>query len=349
MFAPFRVLAVWLLALGAAQAAPEAVPLYREIKDWVVACDNQRGCQALSARESSDYSSLRLLLERAAGPEGLLSLRLIYAGQPPSFPLLLDGRPLPELLTGSLRKVPDDSALILRAEGKAVHALLAELRNADRLSMLLVDDPEAEVSLAGLSAVLLLMDSVQGRLETRGALYRPGDRSDTEVPPAPGLPVLPAYPGAAPLAPEEAERIRQAVMLAARDPAQEEEMDQAPVGEAFALNEREALVLVRSWCAAYNCEFALYRVLRQPPYEEVDLRLDPLPLNGSEPAGWVHYDLSTGVLEYRVKARGVGDCGESGSWRFDGERFRVQAYRLMSRCASGDPGEWPALWRVAGD
>ena len=343
-----RLLPLCLLA-GVAQAAPEEVPLYREIKDWVVACDNQRSCQAISAGQTSDYSALRLSLRRDAGLTGQPQLRLVYAGETQYFPLLADERLLPNALTNALRLVPAENELVLETEGAAAFDLLAELRNAGRLRMAVDGEEEAVVSLSGLSAALLLMDSVQGRLDTRGALYRPGTRADAEVPPPPPLAKLPAYPATTPMPADEAERIRQAVLRETRDPQQEEEMGEAPVAEAFALSASEVLVVVRSWCAAYNCEYALYRVQRKPPYQEVELRLDPLPLHGSEPTGWVDYDPQTGILQYRVKARGVGDCGEAGSWRFDGERFQVRSYQLMSRCASGNPGEWPTLWRVAED
>jgi hypothetical protein len=344
-----RLLPLCLLACvvqAAPEPEPEAVPLYREIKDWVVACDNARRCQALSARES-DYSPLRLLLSREAGPDGQLQLRLVYAGQTQYFPLLVDERLLPDALTNALQLVPAENELILESRGEAARGLLAELRNGDRLRIAVDGDDEALVSLSGLSAALLLMDSVQSRQDSRSALYRPGVRADSEVPPPPPVAKLPAYPGTAPMPADEAERIVQAVLQASRDPQQEEEMGEAPVGEAFALSASEALVLVRNWCAAYNCEYSLYRVLRKPPYEGVELRLEPLPLHGSEPSGWVDYDPQTGILQYRIKARGVGDCGEAGSWRFDGERFRVQSYQLMSRCA-GSP-EWPQLWRMAED
>ncbi|WJN61073.1 DUF1176 domain-containing protein [Pseudomonas sp. SO81] len=350
MPASLRLLPLCLLACVAqAEPEPEDVPLYREIKDWVVACDNRRSCQALSAGQTSDYSALRLVLQRDAGAAGQPRLRLVYAGQTQYFPLLADERLLPDALTNALQLVPAENELILEAQGEAARGLLGELRNAGRLRMAVDGDEEVTVSLSGLSAALLLMDSVQGRLDTRGALYRPGARADSEVPPPPPVAKLPAYPVTAPMPAAEAERIVQAVLQATRDPQQEEEMGEAPVGEAFALSPSEALVLVRSWCAAYNCEYSLYRLQRKPPYEEVELRLDALPLQGSEPTGWVDYDPQTGILQYRVKARGVGDCGEAGSWRFDGERFRVQSYQLMSRCASGNPGEWPTLWRVAED
>lgn len=349
MPASLRLLPLCLLAC-AAQAAPEpeAVPLYREIKDWVVACDNGRRCQAVSARES-DYSPLRLLLSRDAGPDGRLQLRLVYAGQSQYFPLLLEERLLPEPLTNALRLVPDDNELVLEAEGIAARRLLSELRNGNRLRMGTDGDDEAVVSLSGLSAALLLMDSVQGRLDSRSALYRPGTRAEIEVPSAPELPRLRPYPSPTPLSAEEAELITDAVMQETREQWQDQEMADEPVGKAYALGADEALVLIRSWCAAYNCEYALYRVGRKAPYEGRELRLDPVPLEGSGATGSVTYDGRTGVLSYSMRGRGIADCGESGSWRFDGERFQLRSYRRMLRCAFGNPGEWPTLWRVAED
>lgn len=344
---PYRSLAACpLLFAAAVQAAPESVPLYRDVKDWVVACDNGRRCQALSAREDA-YTPLRLQLSRDAGPQAELSLRLVYAGETQYFPLLLDDRLLPDPLTNALSLEERDGELMLSAQGADALALLAELRNGDRLRMAVDADEEAVVSLAGLSAALLLMDSVQDRLETRGALYRPGSRADAEVPPAPPLPRLRPYPGGAALAADEAERIIAAVMQRTRAEWQEPDMAEQPVGEAHGLNADEALVLIRSWCAAYNCEYALYRVARQAPYGQRELGLEPLPEGSSAPSGWVGFDEGSGVLSYHLKGRGLGDCGESAEWRFDGEGFRLQSYRRMWRCA-GSP-EWPQLWRVAGD
>ena len=207
---------------------------------------------------------------------------------------------------------------------------------------------DAVVSLSGLSAALLLMDAVQGRVDTRGALYRPGTRPDSEVPPAPSAPLLPVYPGTTPLQEAESQAIAQAVMAQTRDAWSEEDMGGEPEAEAFALNDREALVIIRTWCAAYNCDFAVYRVDRQPPYAEHDLQLDALPLGHEGLSGWVSYAPDTGELGYLYKGRGIADCGETGAWRFDGERFQLASFSYMGRCAGGNPGEWPELWRVAG-
>lgn len=334
-----------LLVTGIAQAAPEQVPLYREIKDWVVACDNLRGCQALSARDGFEYTPLALHLQRDAGAQAPVRLYVRDAEQRGFLPLLLDGTPLKN--AKALQQIEQNDESLLMAEGADAQALLAELRNGEQLRMPTEGEYDAVVSLSGLSAALLLMDAVQGRVDTRSALYRPGPRPDSEVPSVSPAPQLPAYPGTLPLSEAESQAIAQAVMAQTRDAWIEADMDSEPEAEAFALNDREALVIIRTWCAAYNCDFAVYRVDRQPPYAEHDLQLDALPLGHEGLSGWVSYEPDTGELGYLYKGRGIADCGETGAWRFDGERFRLASFSFMGRCAGGSPGEWPELWRVA--
>ena len=333
-----------LLAAGMVQAAPEQVPLYREIKDWVIACDNLRACQALSATQGFDYTPLSLHLQRAAGAQAPLALSLHYAGRGGYAPLQLDGHALSS--AGRLRLVDKDGEALLAAEGADAQVVLAELRNGAQLRMAGDGEHQAVVSLSGLSAALLLMDAVQGRMDTRTALYRSGTRPDSEVPAPPQAPRLRAYPGAAPLSEVEQHDIARHLMAATRNQWFEEGMTDEPEAEAFALNEREALVIIRTWCAAYNCDFAVYRVSRQSPYVEQDMQIDPLPLGHDGLSGWVSYQPQTGELAYLHKGRGIADCGESGSWRFDGERFQLASFSFLNRCAGRNPGEWPQLWRV---
>ncbi|AGK15164.1 hypothetical protein AvCA_18210 [Azotobacter vinelandii CA] len=117
-----RLLPVTLLLLGgAAQAAPEPVPLYREIKDWVVACDNLRSCQAISAA-AFGFSPLRLVIGRDAGPRAQPWVRLTYSGQPGHFTLSTDDRPLPDALASLLRTGAGEGEPILHGEGDMARA-----------------------------------------------------------------------------------------------------------------------------------------------------------------------------------------------------------------------------------
>ncbi len=336
-----------LLSATAIQAGPEAVPLYREIRDWVVACDNLRSCQAIGVADFG-YSPLRLVVSRDADPEAPPRVRLVYAGPTERFPLSSDGRPLPDTLANALHHEKGADESILSGEGEVVVGLLAEWRNARVLRLEeAAEEAEAVVSLSGLSAALLLMDSVQGRLDSRSALYRPGERDDGEVPAPPGPPQLHPFPGAVPLADAERRRIAEAVMAATRSEWEEPDMgSQAPEAEAYALTEREVLVLIRTWCAAYNCSFALYRVARAAPHPRRPLRLDPRPFGGDAFGGWLDYDEGTGQLGYFSKGRGLADCGSEVGWLFDGERFQLQSARLMQRCAGIPPDDWPELWRT---
>ena len=66
-----------LLAAGMVQAAPEQVPLYREIKDWVIACDNLRR----SLLPDDIHDQTRPAAEMLAG-QGLMGIaRDNYGGE----------------------------------------------------------------------------------------------------------------------------------------------------------------------------------------------------------------------------------------------------------------------------
>ena len=67
-------LAAALVALTMAPAASAATPVYREIKDWVVACDNTARCEAIGMQEGYPQLILRLVVD--AGPSGEPELSL---------------------------------------------------------------------------------------------------------------------------------------------------------------------------------------------------------------------------------------------------------------------------------
>lgn len=334
------LVALWLAGAAAqssAAAPAEEVPLFRELRDWVVGCDNQRRCQALSAPADSGYSELQLVISRDAGPKGALRLALNYSGEGAARHLSLDD----EDLSAMLDPVDADNGMLLLREDEAARQLIATLRNADRLR--LDADDNASVSLSGLSASLLLMDSVQGRIGTRGALHRPGDAADEQVPPPVVPPALRPFPGFAPMSDEERAAIGTAVVAATREQWHDDAFEAPREVLVHPLGQDQALVVMLLDCAAYNCEYALYRVARQAPYTQRPLQIEEPPLAHSGLSGWVAYDEASGRLAYVMKYRGIGDCGEAGDWLFDGEAFQLAGYSAMSRCA-GSP-DWPRLWR----
>lgn len=327
------------------QAATESVPLYREIKDWVIACDNTRSCTAISAPEQGQGSGSTLLIQRDAGVEGKLTVRLNSGLKQADGQLRKDGHALTSPLVRSLqRNQNDDEELIFSARDSDAQNLLQELRNASTLS--LGAKNRQKISLRGLSAAMLLIDSVQGRVGTRTALLRHGALPASAVPPAPPTPTLRPFPAPPPLSLEERQRLVEATMQLSRDSNATEEQANPAEGEAYALNASEALVLIRISCAAYNCEYAVFRTPRDNPSEARPLDVEILPLG--HPIGFsghVWFDQKTGVLNTYFKARGLADCGDSESWQFDGKHFQLQSYAYMGRCTGGRPDHWPIVWR----
>ena len=329
-----------------AQPPAESVPLLREIKQWVVGCDNLRNCHALSAPsgvDEEDYSSLTLHIWHQAGPEGFLRLRFDHRGERVDLSTLqLDGQPLGLELTRELQVELDDQGNDPEAQSfgvideAAARRWLQWLRNGQRLQ--LPGDEQAHVSLSGLSASLLLMDAVQGRVDNVTALARPGQGAASEVPPRLPTPLLRKFTQAPALTAQE-----QAGLVAAALKAVTPEEGE-PEANAGALTAEQAMTVVRYDCAAYNCEYALSSRQRQAPYTETRLDIEPLPLDGAALQGSVGYDEATGTLSYFYKQRGIGDCGGGGVWVFDGKSFRLSEFHMMPRCTGVGYGDWPSLW-----
>ncbi|WP_095184739.1 DUF1176 domain-containing protein [Pseudomonas sp. Irchel 3H9] len=336
-----------------AQTNTETVPLLREIKNWVTGCDNLRNCHALSAPsgvDEEDYSSLTLHIWHQAGPEGYLRLRFDHRGEALDLStLLLDGQPLGLELTQGLHVELDDQGGDPEVQSYGVieeavaRRWLQRLRNGQRLQ--LPGDEQAHVSLSGLSASLLLMDAVQGRVDNVTALARPGKGAASAVPARLPTPALRKFPGAPMLTAQE-----QAGLIAAAlhtVTPEDNGTGSAPEANAGALTAQQAMTVVRYDCAAYNCEYDVVSRQRQAPYAETPMQLEPLPL-GIEPLqGSVGYDAASGTLSYFYKLRGIGDCGAGAVWVFDGKGFQLSELLSMPRCTGVGYGDWPALWSTA--
>jgi hypothetical protein len=351
-----------LLLLCVSVGASAATPVYRQFDDWVIACDNTARCEARGVSEGSPLM-LRLIAE--AGPSGQLSLAL-EAGMPIDLASLrVDERP-PGLDARHWTLSPEqDGVQILEsAVPDSVRALLKILRDGDELTLGDGEDQRA-VSLAGLSAALLLIDETQGRIGTVTALLRGGARPATQVPAAPALPpaVKPA-PAMPPLDDDTRQRLIDGVRRAQSALLEKEECHVAMEGDhtdnafdvAVALTPREALVLLECWRGAYQSTHLAFRTPMERPAEARRLVL-PLPMarspeNGRQVA-WdaftnADYSNDSSTLHHFAKGRGLADCGDSASWVFDGRDFQLTEWHYLGGCRGGEPGDWPTLWRSAG-
>jgi hypothetical protein len=355
-----QLLAVVLaLAGGPAAVAAEApspgllgaAPVYREIKDWVVVCDNSRACFAKYQGDEMTGSTGYLSVSREAGPGGRLvvSIEDWDGDHPPDRSTLrLDGKPVPDDPSWASRDKGDVDVL----EGVAALRFLQSVDDGRTLRY--GAEKRSAVSLAGLKAALLVMDEDQGRLGVEDAFVRIGPKPATSAAAAMAIPVLHAAPPSPPLehpaAFAAAVRRAQAAILKKKEC--ETPMKDGPRGdEAFALGRADVLILLDCIYGAYQVSSVVFRAPRGAP-DKARLLLLPLPPTAlPNPDGGgdlvsADWDPKRSVLSEHSKGRGIADCGDSTQWVFDGERFRVASYNSLGRCTGGPPGDWPTVYRT---
>lgn len=181
---PSLCTALLLLSPVAALAAP-ATSVDFSHDDWTIACDNTRTCRAAGYQADDSDPPVSVLLTRKAGAGQAVTAELML-GQydkvkmPASLSLQIDQRNQGKLALDGKR----GTAVLTSAQ---VGALLAALPRSSKIVALGNDGRRWQLSDRGAAAVLLKMDEFQGRIGTRGALVRKGDRDETAV-----LPPLPA-------------------------------------------------------------------------------------------------------------------------------------------------------------
>lgn len=337
-------------ALAAGQAT--SFPIYKEFKDWQVACDNGGRCEAKGFQKEEDIGDdgkvALIRITRNPGPDGAVTLSLESEQPFTADSLAADGKRLPK--AQGWTDAPPNEYLHQwdLKDPRQVASVLAALRNAKTAQLGEEDKAAGTVSLEGMTAALLAMDEAQGRIGTVTALARPGTAPATTVPPGPALPVLAAPPPApAPLseakarAIAEATRTAQTATLKAQDCFEDAKRD-----SAIALTATEALVQLQCIQGPYQSGYVLFQVPVDDPKAGRPVAL-PVPL-GEATSSLVDpdYNPTAGTLASSARGRGPGDCGDSTVWAFDGRSFQVKSYSRQDSCR-GLPGDWPTLWRTA--
>lgn len=329
-------------------ASVHADPLQKTFSDWQITCNNLNFCVA---RSLTGENGLVMSLSRHAGDNDQPLLRIDYGS--PYSGALPGGTLKDNLLLDQRRLNPDlkhwavEPHHIATSHSISIDEFLAQIRNANNLQ--LTFQPQATLSLHGLKAALLLMDDVQGRVNSQSAWIKRGDRPLADVPPAPPLPVLPRAAQPTPLTREETSGLidyatwRINTDECSLDPTRRE-VSVAP------LTDRQALLLVSCEMGAYNVIDLAFEVTRSQPYvaRGITLTLPFLPPEKSEKSMELvnaTFDAAQGELYTFAKGRGLGDCGSASRWRFNGGEFVLEEYAEESSCDvwhSSD--EWPTLW-----
>ena len=339
--------AAWLAhptseALSRSSAAGPRPGALKAFADWIVGCDNGLACQANALAPDAGADDYLMLLVRRDGALGaaafLIAPRPERAPKGGALTLRVDGAPVSTLAwTDEAFKValgqPLASALANGAKATITDASGKTLTSA---------------SLAGLAAALLYIDDQQHRVGTTHALRRPGARELTEAPPP--LPIVATPPAAD--APPKTLSVAAATELIGPDNAKCDYAGEPVKPEAARLDAQHSLSLVNHPCGngAYNlfrsayilneaCRATLAGFDANPGLGEDDQ--DAAAGDQIVNADW---DRKTRRLSTYAKGRGLGDCGSTQSYVWDGQRFRLVAQAEMDGCRGSI--DYITTWRA---
>jgi hypothetical protein len=314
-----------ILVIGPVVAQPAGAPVLKSFRDWEVGCDNTGGCVAIAfAREDAPSTYVRLVLP--AGP-----------GAGPALKLVVDGE-----------EIGNPRLTAPAGQGGAVaSAFLAAARRAGRATFSGAGGVRADISLAGASAALLLIDEIQGRLGAVSAYARPGARPDSAVPPPGRPPAVRPVPTAgfgaadAKIAASLASAVRARLNADCSRPA-----DSSAAGEAWAMGEGRTLVALPCDSAAYNFSQRYWLVRGAVAGAQPLAFADPLGV-AMDALVNADYAPDAGLLSFFSKGRGPGDCGVAGKYAWTGAGFALAEMTRLDQCRGVAPEDWPTLWRTA--
>lgn len=344
-FVSLLIAAPFLVASATAQES-------KTFKDWIVGCDNLRGCTALGL--PSDDAQVGSYVKVIRGGEPTAEPNVVFVTYVDSpepgakLALAFDDRSLPGLPSAPLPLDTDESLLSAALDGAAARDFIAALNKANSLTMTILaanGQPDADatpgvVSLSGASAALLYMDDMQKRVGTTTALRSPGDKNPSTIPAAPAEPVVVAVKMT-----EVEDKPPAALAALAKKHSDDGDCPNTLTPITIRLSPSIMLWGVCTSAGAYNFfyDFSLVENGKvRPVVFEIPKSL------GDSSNSLTNPSLSDDGLSISQfdKGRGIGDCGVSGAWAWDGEKFRLVDYAAMDTCMGVSPDDWPVLYRA---
>lgn len=315
--------------------------------DWAVACDNVKHCEMTSLmpgdgaipEEGSGYDGATFSIARAAGPGGGFRVEIgLNVSQKGESSVRVDG----EVIAGG---APKDDIMVFT--GADADRIVAAMVKGKELSVTDIGDGMiGRATLSGSSAALRFIDAEQGRAGTVTAAVAKGAKPAGAVPAAMAAPVVRfVRPAGKPAAMTKAMR---AVLDKESDCGSSYEGGEGepPAVEAYALGGGKTLALLPCGSGAYNFNTVPYiladgrAVLAKFDYMGGGDATPASPMLTN--AGW---DTKTSQLSSYDKGRGLGDCGASEEYVWDGTMFRLVEARRMPDCRGSV--NWLAVWRAA--
>ncbi|NVD74389.1 DUF1176 domain-containing protein [Duganella sp. BJB488] len=327
-----KILKLVLITSALASAVPADAAQYEGArfgaKDWEIACDNTRRCEAAGFQSEdgeTESAPVALWLGRDAGAAAALEAKLMVVT-----PDDKDAGPLTitvgKLALGGLKA---DTALT----AEQVARLMPQLLNAESAK---VSDGTHQwrLSLAGLKAVLLKMDDLQGRVGTVTALVKPGTRPASAVLPPLAPPTV--RPLAMPSAQKDDDKLLAAIVKTMRaDDCSEDVKDANRYQDIHRLPGGKVLLMRECDRAAYQSSFVLWVARDKPPYDP-----KPVQLPAMGDGGVMNASFDGGKLTSFAKGRGVSDCGGFWTWVWTATGFQLVDMSQANMCR-GMPGGVP--------
>ena len=341
--------AMTLLSAGALAASATSVSPAKLVtfKDWTVGCDNGLACQAVALIPLPGIQSdqeLPLAVSRGEGlAAGVVVTLTNWETKAMRYRVAIDGR---TVVSGA---VPTDSDFI-RIEGVEAAKLARAITKGRTLELLDGGGGSlGSASLSGASAALRYIDAAQGRAGSTGAIVATGKRKATVK--RASLPVIIApkiIPG------KDLPDAGALVALSENSPCSAERMGSTE-DSAYSLGKApkgpQALILLNCGSGAYNASSGVYVGERDDKgkWSFALARFDyaatgfsdeskiPILIN----ADW---NAATQSLSSYSKGRGLGDCGSSESYVWDGAMFRLSAATRMDECRGSI--DWIPVWRA---
>lgn len=313
---------------------------YREFGKWSVGCDNSLACSAFGISDK-DRGGERwgLRIDRAPGYEGKIRLRFNGKDISDEEHILIDGK------MAMIESPASMGAASLPQE--PLLGVVNRLLNAATMTVPGEEKDGEVISLTGLKAALLYMDERQGRIGSLNAFVAKGDKKVATPPRA--YPIIkatkvPKSESAAGVT--ISAKVSTAVMAHYRattnrkicdvgvEPTSRETPTAYPLGKGLLLME------VSCWRAAYQAGSVFYLydsargTLRDAPFETLDIKTGALRIGKNDSVSGA--DVGDGGISGLHKGRGVGGCGESLGWQWDGKAFRLTSQALKMLCNHSD-------------
>ena len=328
-----------------------AIGMLVDYKDWEIGCDNARSCVAIGMTSEDGTMSAYVRIVRDGGADDAPLVDFVVfppddateALKQPLVRLSFDAHKAGGLPKGALTLEEDGELYRYQLAEDAIPDLLAGMRSATTITADLYDGDRKlssqVISLAGSVAALLQMDDAQQRIGTVTALIKKGDAGADTIPPVPALPTVKSLPVA-----DMADPLPAAP--AGLPTPSPDDCGEGPAPYiAYDLGDGAQLWGVCASAGAYNYAYD-FRIVRDGAAEPAQFLVPDQPADEASQLWNSYVDDETGRLNSYFKGRGLGDCGDSNEWAWDGKAFAPMLHMGMGACRGVMMDDWPVLYRA---